>query len=127
MLCSFALGMLLWCFFSGRTHAWADAGDRMPGLGVIARIKGGEQPDLAALLPGTPAPVRALIERCWAQAAADRPTARAIAQEFAGLAVRRAMSKGNRGEMLECRYPALPAIAHFQAPLRSPPLPLPGP
>lgn len=61
----------------------------MPQLGpLIPRVLKGERPDLAALRPDTPAAVRVLIERCWAQGAAERPTARAIALEIVGPPVR---------------------------------------
>ena len=87
--------MCLWAFYAGRLHAWTDAAGRVPQLGaLIPRVLRGERPDLAALRPDTPVAVRELVERCWAQAAAKRPTARAIAHEIAGPVVRRAMGLG---------------------------------
>ena len=83
-MCSFALGMVLWCLSAGRTHPWADAAGRLPGAGpLIARVLRGERPDLAALRPDTAPGLRALIERCWAADPAARPTAPAIAKETA--------------------------------------------
>ena len=89
---SYGFGLCLWAFYAGRSHAWADAAGRVPQLGpLIPRVLKGERPDLAALRADTPAAVRALIERCWAQAAAERPTARAIVHEIGGPPVRLGM------------------------------------
>ena len=101
--CSYAFGMCLWAFHAERTHAWADAAGKVPQLGALSvKVSRGERPDLAALRPDTPAAVRALIERCWAQAAAERPTARAIAHEIAGPVVRRTMGVGEGVALLQC-------------------------
>ena len=97
-MCSFALGMVLWCLSAGRTHPWADAAGRLPGMvALVDRIRRGERPDLAALAPDAPPALRALIERCWASDPAARPTAAAIALETAAwLRVR--WGRGGRGE-----------------------------
>ena len=71
--CRYAYGLLLWCLFSGRPHAWADAGGRPPTAAAFTAITHriltlGDRPDLAALRPDTPPGVTALMRRCWAQA-----------------------------------------------------------
>lgn len=68
--------------FTGRSHAWQDASGCIPDFhSVLDRVGAGYRPDLAALRPDTPSTVVALIQRCWAQDPATRPTAVAIAQE----------------------------------------------
>ena len=95
--------MCLWAFYAERTHAWADAAGKVAGRGALTlKVSRGERPDLAALRPDTPPAVCALIERCWIQAAAERPTARAIAHEIAGPVVRRAMGVGEGEALLQC-------------------------
>ena len=96
LACSFALGMLLWCLFAGRTHPWADAAGRLPGIAALTlRVTRGDRPDLAALPADAPPGLRALIERCWAGDPSARPTAAAVALETAGwLRVRREMGRG---------------------------------
>ena len=81
--CSYSFGLCLWAFHAGRQHAWEDAAGKVPGRGAITvKVSRGDRPDPAALRPDTPAAVRALIERCRSEAAAERPTARAIALEL---------------------------------------------
>ena len=68
----YAYGLLLWCLFSGRPHAWADAEGRPPSAAAFTAITHriltlGDRPDLAAPRPDTPAGVTALMRRCWAQ------------------------------------------------------------
>ena len=59
-----------------------NAAGRLPDLiSILDSVRTGGRPDLAALRPDTPPEVTALIERCWAQDPAARPTAVAIAQE----------------------------------------------
>ena len=100
--CSYAFGLCLWAFYAERTHAWADAAGKVAGRGALTlKVSRGERPDLAALRPDTPPAVCALIERCWAQAASDRPTARAIAYEIAGPVVRWTMGAGGGVALLE--------------------------
>ena len=85
VVCSFALGMVLWCLSAGRTHPWVDAAGRLPGEGaLVLKVTRGERPDLAALDADAPPGLRALIERCWAADPAARPTAIAVALETAG-------------------------------------------
>ena len=85
VVCSFALGMVLWCLSAGRTHPWVDAAGRLPGEGaLVLKVTRGERPDLAALDADAPPGLRGLIERCWAADPAARPTAVAIALETAG-------------------------------------------
>ena len=82
LVCRFALGMLLWCLSSGRTHALADEAGRLPAMGVlVARVLSGKRPDLAALREEVPPGLRANIERCWACDPAVRPTASAMTQQ----------------------------------------------
>jgi hypothetical protein len=79
----YAYGLLLWCLFSGRQHAWMDADGSFSAeaLSVCMRVTRGERPPLAALRTDTPASVVALMQRCWAQDPSSRPPALAVAEE----------------------------------------------
>ena len=64
----YAFSLLLWCLFSGRQHAWQGADGRLPDEDTISLlVMRGDRPDLEALRADTPAGVRDLIQRCWAQ------------------------------------------------------------
>jgi hypothetical protein len=79
----YAFGLVLWCLFSGRKHAWMDASGGLPStLAIALCVLKGERPDLTALRPDTPAAVTLLLERCWAQDPAARPDAIAVADEI---------------------------------------------
>ena len=87
LVCSYALGMVLWALASDRAHPWTDAAGRLPGIArLVGSVARGERPDLGALRADTLSlpRLRGLIERCWAQDAAARPTAPSIARETEG-------------------------------------------
>lgn len=78
----YAFGLVLWCLFSARLHPWEDDNSQVPDLvSILGRVRDGDRPSLASLRPDTPPAVVALMQRCWAQDPAARPTALIIARE----------------------------------------------
>ena len=80
--CSYALGMIMWCLLTGRAQAWMDASGKVRGtqasLGL--RVLRGERPECgSALRDDAPAALVSLMEQCWAQDPAVRPTAAGVA------------------------------------------------
>lgn len=80
----YSYGLVLWCLLSGSRYPYeVETGAELPDLAsIFTRVRAGHRPDLAALRPDTPCVITALIQRCWAQDPAARPTALDITREF---------------------------------------------
>ena len=82
VVCSYALGMVLFALFSGIAHPWDTPGRVHDWNALVPRLLGGTRPDLTTLLADAPAALSSLIERCWANDPFARPTANAIVLEI---------------------------------------------
>lgn len=81
----YAYGLVLWCIFAGRSHAWSSKDGDVPSSRTLSHqlLRDPDaRPDLSAIRPDAPAALRDIISRCLDKDPTKRPSALNLAMEM---------------------------------------------